>query len=107
MKEEEIIEEKQEEKLMGLELINGVFRIRVHSNGETKKEHFEITNSATGFTGGSPFLMTIFRIVPDEGADKIPEGVILEYTYGELKTADGKIPEKDDEIIIENLFMTC
>ena len=107
MKEEEIIEEKQEERLMGLELINGVFRIRVQSNGGTKKEHFEINNSATGYTGGSPFLITIFRTVPDEGKKKMPDGVVLEFTFDELKTIDGTIPSLEDEIIIENLFKTC
>lgn len=97
-------EEKKEEKLLGLEVLNGVFRMRVSSKGNTKKEDFLITNVDTGNKSGAPYLITIERIKADNGTSEVQDGVVIEYSLEELKTDRGFTPNVGDELIVENVF---
>lgn len=73
----------QLEVLMGVEITNDKLKIRVSSGGCTKKDSF-IINVIKGFTGIPPYLIEIYRILPDSCDGYMPEGDLLEYNLSEL-----------------------
>ena len=95
---------RMEESLLGMELISGVFRIRVESRGATKKSHFEIDVVAIGDNDSSPYRITVYRVLADAGSNNVVGGIELEYEYQELRTNLGRNPKAGDDIIVENLF---
>lgn len=102
----EIMKEyKMEEKLLGMELINGVLRVRVQSGGCTKKEHFIIETYEAGIHSGPPFRVVIYRIEPDNCTESVPEGLVVEFKFEQMITEDGYFPQKGDGIIVENIFV--
>lgn len=73
----------QLERIMGIEIKDGKLMIRVATGGCTTKESFKI-NVIKGFTGIPPYLVEIYRVIPDYCKAYIPEGVVLEYELKEL-----------------------
>ena len=73
----------QLENLMGIEIENEKLKIRVSTGGCTTKESFQI-NVIKGFTGIPPYLVEIYRVIPDPCKGFFPEGVVLEYKLKEL-----------------------
>lgn len=96
---------KIEEKLLGMELISGVLRVRVQSGGCTKKEHFIIETYEAGIHAGPPYRVVIYRIEPDNCDNYIPEGLVVEFQYDQMITEEGSFPRPGDGIIVENIFM--
>lgn len=102
-----INEYKIEEKLLGLELIDGLLRIRVQSRGCTKKEHFRVETYEAGLQSGQPYRIVIYRTEPDNCDADIPEGIVVEFTFDEMLTEEGTFPKPGDGIIVENIFMVA
>lgn len=75
--------ERKLELLRGLDISDDQLNIRVDSGGCTKKEHFEI-EIIKGITGQPPFIIEIYRIIPDECEAFMPNGVLLEFSLKEL-----------------------
>lgn len=73
----------QLEKLMGIEIEGGKLKIRVATGGCTTKESFQI-NVIKGFTGIPPYIVEIYRIIPDYCDAFFPEGIVLEYDLKEV-----------------------
>lgn len=71
------------EVLKGIDVSGSSLKVRVPSNGLTDKASFHI-NIIKGFTGIPPYVLEIFRVVPDDGRAYFPDGVVLEYTPQEL-----------------------
>ncbi|OFZ53392.1 MAG: hypothetical protein A3D92_05290 [Bacteroidetes bacterium RIFCSPHIGHO2_02_FULL_44_7] len=96
---------KIEEKLLGMELISGVLRVRVQSGGCTKKEHFRIETFEAGIHAGPPYRVVIYRMEPDNCDAYVPEGLVVEFQYKDMVTEEGSYPKPGDGIIVENIFM--
>jgi hypothetical protein len=73
----------QLETLMGVEIIEDKLKIRVSSGGCTDKDSFRI-NVIKGFTGIPPYIVEIYRIIPDYCKRYMPEGVVLEYKLSDI-----------------------
>jgi len=71
------------EVLMGFQITSDKLMIRVHSGGCTTKDNFKI-NVIKGFTGIPPYIVEIYRVVPDFCQMWIPDGVELEFDLNEL-----------------------
>ena len=80
---EETIFTPQLENLMGIEILDQKLKIRVYSGGCTSKDSFRI-NVIKGFTGIPPYIVEIYRIIPDYCKAYLPDGVVLEYDLQEL-----------------------
>lgn len=96
---------RQEEKLLGLELINGILRVRVQSGGCTQKDHFRIETYEAGLQPGPPYRVVIYRTKPDNCGELVPEGLIVEFKFEEMITAEGHHPHAGDGVIVENIFV--
>ncbi|MDG1332297.1 MAG: hypothetical protein P8P74_08195 [Crocinitomicaceae bacterium] len=84
------------ERLKELSVENDVLIIRVPTGGCTNKDSFIVR--ASGFTGASPWLLSVVRVVPDYCEGYFPEGVELKYTFEEVGM------EPNAWFILENQF---
>lgn len=96
---------KIEEKLLGMELVGGILRVRVQSGGCTEKEHFIVETFEAGIHAGPPYRVVIYRTTPDECQNYAPEGLLVEFKFEEMITEEGSFPKPGDGIIVENIFM--
>ncbi|GEM_PF-3776049 len=94
-----------EEKLLGMELTNGVLKVRVQSGGCTKPEHFRIETFEAGLHAGPPYRVVIYRKETDNCGEIVPEGLLLEFKYEDMVTEEGNHPKPGDGIIVENIFV--
>lgn len=90
LEDEEKIEASQSnfspqlETLMGIQFEDDKLKIRVSTGGCTTNESFQI-NVIKGFTGIPPYIVEIYRVVPDYCKGLFPEGVVLEFDLKELE----------------------
>ena len=98
-------EYKLEEKLLGMELINGILKVRVQSGGCTKPDHFKLETYEAGLHTGPPYRVVLYRTVTDNCDQVVPEGLLLEFKFEEMITAEGNHPRPGDGIIVENIFV--
>lgn len=71
------------ENLMGIEVVGEQLKIRVSSGGCTNKDSFRI-NVMKGFTGVPPYILEVYRVIPDRCRAHLLNGVVLEYNLQEL-----------------------
>jgi hypothetical protein len=71
------------ETLMGVQITNDKLKLRVFTGGCTSKDSFNI-NVIKGFTGIPPYIIEIYRIVPDHCRGFFPEGIELDFELKEL-----------------------
>jgi len=95
---------RQEEKLLGIELVNGVLKIRVQSGGCTKSDHFRLETYEAGLQAGQPYRVVLYRTEPDNCGEIVPEGLLLEFKFEDMITEEGTFPKPGDGIIVENIF---
>ncbi len=70
------------ETLIGVEFNEEGVLLTVPSNGCTDEDSFEV--EVSGFTGHSPFFMSVYRVALDPCDEYLPWGVKLQYSYAEL-----------------------
>jgi len=85
------------EPLQGLACTNQHLKIRVASNGCTRKEDFKI-NVLESYSGSLPPILEIYRLSPDPCYSIVPGTEELEYTWAEL----GLTPSSSVEV--RNVF---
>lgn len=89
--------EKKLELIRGLDIINSKMIVRVESGGCTEKEHFKIEVNK-GITQEPPFIIEIYRTIPDECEAYLPDGVVIEFDLSDLGL------NQNDQLEIANRF---
>ncbi len=76
------------EVLKGISLTADSLIFRVATGGCTEKDHFKV-NVDKGITGQPPYLVSIYRMVPDSCEGHFPEGVEIEVSREEYEIGHG------------------
>ena len=88
---------RQMEVIKGYTLLEDRIIFRVHTGGCTSKSSFEVEVNK-GVTGMPPYMITLFRTVPDPCKGYFPEGIEITFTFEELGI------EKGSELLVINLM---